>query len=100
MTRGNYRAMQGAAVRRMERRKGEMSHGNKPYYKVRFERLRALGNTKPDEARKELRDSGIWLFYKAIEADDLTTAHQLLVSSHVPIVNLWYSHGFGRRDSR
>ena len=55
-----------------------MSHDNKPYYKVRLERIRAFGNTNPDEARKELRDSGIWLFYKAVEADDLTTAHQLL----------------------
>ena len=55
-----------------------MSHDNKPYYKVRFDRLRALKAIKPDEACKELRDSGIWLFYKAIEADDLTTAHQLL----------------------
>jgi len=55
-----------------------MSLDNKPYYKVRFDHLRALGNTNPGEARKKLRDSGIWLFYKAIEADDLTTAHQLL----------------------
>ena len=55
-----------------------MGHGNKAYYKMRFDRLRALKAIKPDEARKELRESGIWLFYKAIEADDLTTAHQLL----------------------
>ena len=55
-----------------------MSSGNKPYYKVRFERIRALKAIKPDEAHKELRESGIWLFYKAIEADDLATAHQLL----------------------
>ncbi len=55
--------------------KNEMSSGDKPYYKVRFERIRALKAVKPDEASKELRESGIWLFYKAVEADDSATAH-------------------------
>ena len=55
-----------------------MSNGAKPYYKEQFERLRALREINPAQAHQKLRQDGIRLFYAAVEAGDLPTAHQLL----------------------
>ena len=55
-----------------------MSTNEKPFYKSCFDRIQTYRTTDPDKACKELRMNGIWLFYEAVEASDLTTAHQLL----------------------
>ena len=55
-----------------------MSADEKRFYKRCFDRIQANLTTNPDKARKELRTDGIWLFYEAVQAADLTTAHQLL----------------------
>ena len=47
-------------------------------YKNFFDHILRLQTDDPEKARKNLREEGIWLFHEAIEADDLTTAHQLL----------------------
>ena len=50
----------------------------KPFYKRCFEYIRNLRTVAPEKARAKLRNSGLRLVSKAIEADDLETAHQLL----------------------
>ena len=47
-------------------------------YKRIFDHILQFQKDDPEKARKKLREDGIWLFHEAIEADDLTTAHQLL----------------------
>lgn len=55
-----------------------MSKNEKPYYLGFFDHIQKLRTTDPDKAHKKLREDGIWLFYEAVEANDLTTAHQVL----------------------
>ena len=55
-----------------------MSNNAKPYYLGFFDHIRKLRTTDPEKARQKLREDGIWLFYEAIEANDLKTAHQVL----------------------
>jgi len=50
----------------------------KPFYKRCFEYIRNLRTVAPEKARAKLRNSGLRLVSKAIEVDDLETAHQLL----------------------
>jgi len=55
-----------------------MSKNEKPFYLSSFDRIQKLRTTDPEKARQKLRENGIWLFYEAVEANDLKTAHQVL----------------------
>ncbi len=55
-----------------------MSKNEKPYYLGFFDYIQKLWTIDPEKARQKLRVDGIWLFYEAVEANDLTTAHQVL----------------------
>lgn len=55
-----------------------MGDGAKKYYKTAFDKLCSLRENDPKQAREKLRGDGIWLFFEAIEDDDLLTAHRVL----------------------
>ena len=55
-----------------------MSKDENPYYLCFFNHIQNLRTTDPEKARQKLLEDGLWLFYEAIEANDLTTAHQVL----------------------
>ena len=55
-----------------------MSKNEKTFYLGFFDQIQKLRTTDPEKARQKLRENGIWLFYEAVEANDLATAHQVL----------------------
>lgn len=55
-----------------------MSKNEKPFYLGFFDQIQKLRTTDPEKARQKLREDGLWLFYEAVEANDLKTAHQVL----------------------
>ena len=88
-----------------------MSNGGKKYYKTVFDKLCSLRENDPKQAREKLRGDGIWLFFEALEDDDLLTAHRLLDwgvfkdfdEKRAPkhwLANAWYKFPYSGDDQK